>query len=66
MSFIILCTIYGIHKTRQPSVSEPMGRDQNFGRKAILSVSRHNFKYVGLLITSSYYFDKRINISIFY
>lgn len=43
-----------------------MGRDHNFGRKAILSASRHDFKYVGLLITSSYYFDKCIKNSTFY
>jgi len=43
-----------------------MGRDHNFGREAILSASWHDFKYVGLLITSSYYFDKCIENSTFY
>jgi len=43
-----------------------MGRDKNFGREAILSASRHNFKYVGLLITNSYYIDKCIKCNVFF
>jgi len=66
MSFIILYTIYGIHKTRrQPSVSERTGRDQDFGREAILSTSRHNFKYVGLLITDSYFSTSVLKVVFF-
>jgi len=43
-----------------------MGRDHNFGREAILSASRHNFKCVGLFITKSYYFDKCFKSSVFF